>query len=102
MSSSTPHRQSCSPRDRHKYHGHFPNAGNFDYFWNMYPCTFYDAFDHCVVICEKFMVMLKRMDNIIGMKHDEYPSHERVSFSVSKRKSFCTHCQMNEHVNQQC
>ena len=26
MSSSTPHRQSCNPRERYKSHGSFPNA----------------------------------------------------------------------------
>ena len=31
MSSSNPHCQSCSTRDRYKSHGDFPNVGNFDY-----------------------------------------------------------------------
>lgn len=59
---STRHHQSCSPRYRYKSHGFFPNASNFDYLWNMYPCTLCDAFDHCVVVCEQCMVIVKIMD----------------------------------------
>lgn len=59
MSSSIPHHQSCGPRDRYQSHGIFPNVSNFDYLWYMYPCTFCDATEHCVDICEKCMVMVK-------------------------------------------
>ena len=73
-----------------------------DYLWNMYPCTFCDAFDHCVAICEKHMVMVKRMDQITGIKHDESPSPLRTSLSLSKRKYFCTHYKMHGHGNDRC
>ena len=48
------------------------------------------------------MVMVKRMDHILGIKHDEYPSHLRNSLSTSKRKFYCTHCEMHGHGNERC
>ena len=102
MSSSNPHCQSCNLRDKYKSHGCFPNVGNFDYLWDTYPCTFCDAVDHCVVVCEQLMVTVKRMDHIVGIKHDESPSHLRTSLSASKIKYFCTHFKMHRHGNERC
>jgi len=100
ISSSTPLHQSYSPRDKYKSHGCFPMHGNFYYLWNMYPCTFCDAFDHCVAICEKHMVMVKRMDQILGIKDNDSPLHERTPLSTRKRKLFSTHCNMPRHGNE--
>jgi len=68
---SSPHLQSHSPKDHYKFHGDFKNVGNFDYLWDMFPCTFCDAIGHCEDDCEECKVMVIRMDQILGTKHEE-------------------------------
>jgi len=62
--------------------------GNIEYLWNNYPCTFFDEFDHCVVVCEKRMIMVKRMNHILCIKHNETPSHERIICQQIRESSF--------------
>ena len=73
MSSSSPHHQSYSPRDKYKFHGNFLNVGNFDYLWDMYSFTFCNVVEYCVVDCEKHKVMVKRMDQIHGINRVKPP-----------------------------
>lgn len=84
MSSSNPHHQSYNPRDMYKCHGYFPNVGNFDYLWDMYPCTFCNVAHHFVADCEQHKVMVKRMDQILGIKHQKPPSNLNTSLSMGK------------------
>ena len=48
------------------------------------------------------MIMVKGMDKILGIKHNDSPLYERNSLSANKRKLFCTHCKMHGHGNERC
>lgn len=89
--------QSHNPKDMYNCHGDSINVGDFDYLWKMFPFTFCDASDHIVVYCEQRKVMVKRMEQILGTRHEEPLLVMKTSFSIGKRKHFCTHCNMNGH-----
>lgn len=76
--------------------------GNFDYLWDMFPCKFCDVADHCVANCEQNKDMVKKMDQIIGIKHEEPLTSFKTSLSMGKRKHFCTHCNMYGHQIERC
>jgi len=90
-----------SSRDRYNSQECFPMHGNFEYLWNKYPCMFCDAIDHCVVVCEQCMIMVKRMNQILGIEHNDFLSDERTSMSTNK-KFFCPHCKVHGHDTEQC
>ena len=71
--------------------------GNFEYLWNQYPCTFCDAFDHYVVVCEQHMIMVKQMNQNLGIKYNEFLSHDRTSMLANKKKFLCAHCKVHGH-----
>ena len=48
------------------------------------------------------MIMVQILDHIIGIKHNDSPSHERTSLSERKRKFFCTHCKMHGNETERC
>ena len=62
MSPPCDNRRSCDSKDNYNSQECFPMHGNFEYLWNQYPCY---AFDHCVVVCEQNMIMVKRMNQIL-------------------------------------
>lgn len=99
---SSPHCQSHNSKEKFKCHGDFGNVGDIDYLWEKFPCTFCDAADHCVADCEQHKVMVKRMDQILGTKHEESLPVMKTSFLMGKRNHFCIHCSVNGHQIQKC
>jgi len=102
MSSPCDNRRSCGFGDRYNSQECFPMHGNFEYLWNKYLYTFCDALDHCVVACEQCMKMVKIMNQILGINHNDSLSHERTSMSTNKRKFFYTHCKLHGHDIERC
>lgn len=93
--SNSPH-QSDNPKDRYKRHGDFNNV------WEMFPCTFCHATNHCLVDCEQRKVLVKIMEQILRTRYEEPLSVMKNSLSMGKHKKFCTHCSMNGHHIEKC
>jgi len=48
------------------------------------------------------MIMVKTMYQILGIKDNDSPLHERTYLSARKRKFICTHWKMHGHGTKQC
>ena len=81
-------RCSSSAKDMYKSQEAYAKHGDFDYLLEKIPCTFCEYFDHCVAMCEKRMVMVKRMDQILGIKNINSLSQERNFMSLNKNNFF--------------
>ncbi len=43
------------------------------------------------------MIMVKRMNQILGIKHNDFLSHEIISMSANKKKFCYAHCKVHGH-----
>ena len=50
-----------------------------------------------MVVCEQCMTMVKRMNQILGIKNNDFLLHEGTSMSANKKKFFCAHCKVHGH-----
>lgn len=67
--------------------------------WNVFPCTFCCAHNHCVAKCQKRKALVNKMNMLIGSetkKENLLPS-SKTFFRRNAHKIFCNHCNISGH-----